>query len=451
MNANILYITNAQIVNEGKIFLGNVFIKDGLIENIFTQKETLGIDISADCIIDASGQYLFPGIIDDQVHFRDPGLTEKADMYTESKAAAAGGVTSFMDMPNTLPKAVTLDILEEKYKLASEKSLINYSFFIGATNTNINEVLKADAYKICGVKIFMGASTGNMLVDNDEALNDFFSKSKLLIATHCEEESIIQENLTFYKNKFGDDLPMKYHPLIRTEEACYQSTFKVVNLAKKHNTRLHVLHLSTAKELDLFDNTKPIREKNITSEVCVHHLWFDESDYEKYGSLVKCNPAIKTKKDKEELLAGLLSNKIDIIATDHAPHLLYEKSNVYTKSPSGIPLIQHSFLMMLELYHLGKISLEKIAEKMCHAPAECYKISKRGFVRKGYAADIILVDLNNPWKVENDSILYKCKWSPFENFTFKSKVISTIINGKLVYNKGKFNEEIKGQRLLFEK
>jgi dihydroorotase len=400
-------------------------------------------------VIDAKQKYLFPGVIDDHVHFREPGLTDKGDIFTESRAAVAGGVTSYMEMPNTKPNATTLEILEEKYNLASQKSWANYSFFLGATNTNIAEIEHADPANICGVKLFMGASTGNMLVDDPDALDAIFSKSPLLIAVHAEEESVVQHNLGEFKAQYGDDIPASAHPLIRSEEACYRSSEKAVNLAKKHNARLHLAHLSTAKELELLQNELPLEDKRITGEVCIHHLWFDDRDYPDLGSRIKWNPAIKAARDRDGLFAGVLNNKIDVIATDHAPHLKGEKDNPYCSCPSGGPLIQHSLVAMMGFFQLGKISVEKIVEKMCHAPAILYRISNRGFIRKGYAADLVLVDPDDPWTVESANILYKCGWSPFEGVTFKSKVVQTWVNGNLVYDHGKFDESQKGQRLIF--
>lgn len=444
-----LLIKNVTIVNEGNQFQGSVLTKEGKIKKIYDNN--IPSDLNVKKIVDGKGKYLLPGIIDDQVHFRDPGLTHKAEIYTESKAAVAGGITSFMEMPNTIPQATNHKILEEKYKVASEKSLANYSFYIGATNDNIEEIKKTDPTKVCGVKIFMGSSTGNMLVDNMNTLSKIFSESPLLIATHCEDEETIQKNTIKYKEKYGDDLPIKYHPLIRSEEACYKSSELAVALAEKYNSRLHILHLSTAKELELFDNTKPSKEKRITAEVCVHHLWFSDFDYEKYGTKIKWNPAIKTANDRESLINGLKNNKIDVIATDHAPHTIEEKSNTYFKAPSGGPLVQHSLVAVLELYHQGKLSLNDVVIKMCHTPAEIFQVKERGFIREGYWADMVLVDLNSPWKVTKDNTLYKCKWSPFENQTFKSKVTHTIVNGNLVYENGSFNESVKGRRLLFDR
>lgn len=443
-----LLIKNVTIVNEGKEFKGGLLIKDGKIEKIFnsrkiTQTETLKT-------IDGEGKYLLPGVIDDQVHFREPGLTHKAEIYTESKAGVAGGVTSFMEMPNTRPQATTIGLLEEKYKIAAEKSLANYSFYLGATNNNIEEIKKIDPKNICGVKVFMGSSTGNMLVDNVDSLSKVFSESPVLIATHCEDEETIRRNTAKYKEEFGEDLPISYHPLLRSEEACYKSSSLAVELAKKHNSRLHILHLSTAKELELFDSA-PSKDKRITAEVCVHHLWFSDDDYDRFGTRIKWNPAIKTKNDREALIKGLKSNKIDVVATDHAPHTIDEKSNTYFKAPSGGPLVQHSLVAMLELYHQGKFTLPDIVNKMCHTPADIFQVKDRGYIKEGFYADLILVDINSPWKVEKGNILYKCKWSPFEDQTFKSRVTHTIINGHVIYDNGKFDESIKGQRLTFDR
>lgn len=440
-------IQNATIVNENKVFVGNVLIEDEWIKKI----SSAPIPAKPDKIIDATGQYLFPGCIDDQVHFREPGLTHKADIYTESKAAVAGGITSYMEMPNTVPNTLTQLLLEEKYKLGSEKSLANYSFFMGASNDNIEEVLKTNPRTVCGIKIFMGSSTGNMLVDNKQALETIFSKSKLLIATHCEDEATIRTNIEAFKNKFGDDIPVECHPLIRNVEACYKSSSMAVELAKKHNTRLHILHISTEKELALFDNTKPLKEKRITAEACIHHLWFCDEDYSRKGNFIKWNPAVKTKSDRDAVLLGVLENKIDVIATDHAPHTFEEKNQTYLKTPSGGPLVQHSLVAMLELHLANKISLEKITEKMSHAVADCFQIEKRGYIREGYFADLVLVDLNSPWKVEKNNLLYKCGWSPFESQTFHSKITYTFVNGHLAYHNGVFDESKKGQRLLFHR
>ena len=445
-------IHNAIILNEGKKFPGSLIIKDGRIDDIFSGPRPVSLTLPEDTItIDAGGRILMPGLIDDQVHFRDPGLTEKGDLYTESRAAVAGGVTSFMDMPNTLPKAISLEILEDKYRLASVKSLANFSFFLGASNDNLEEIKKADPSVICGLKVFTGASTGNMLVSDPASLEAIFRDSSLLIAVHSEDEAIIQANLKSYIERYGDDIPIEAHPLIRSEEACYKSSELLTGLAHKYNSRLHLLHLSTARELDLLDNTVPLAEKRVTGEVCVHHLWFDERDYADLGSRIKWNPAIKTEKDKLGLMEGLISNRIDIVATDHAPHLLREKDNPYTSCPSGAPLIQHSLVAMLAFYHLGRLSLEKIVDKLCHSPAILYRIRERGFIRKGYMADLTLVDLDAPWTVATENILYKCGWSPLEGVTFRSRVMMTWVNGHLVFDKGRFDESIKGQRLLFDK
>lgn len=444
------YIHNAVIVNEGRRFTGALLIHDGLIREVFEGKAPSGFVFPEGTIIlDAKEKFLLPGVIDDHVHFREPGLTAKGDIASESRAAVSGGVTSYMEMPNTNPKATTLEILEEKYRLASEKSFANYSFYLGATNDNLEEIKKADPAKICGLKLFLGASTGNMLVDDPKALDEIFASSPLLIGVHAEEESIVQQNLARFKAEFGENIPPSAHPLIRSEAACYASSEKAVKLAQRHDARLHLLHLSTARELDLLKNDLPLAEKRITGEVCIHHLWFDDRDYSEKGAFIKWNPAIKTSHDREELFAGLLSGKIDIIATDHAPHLREEKERPALSCPSGGPLVQHSLVAMFGFYHLGKISVEVIVEKMCHAPAILFRIPDRGFIRKGYKADLILVDQDNPWMVEKENILYKCGWSPFEGVTFKSRVTHTWVNGRLVYNEGKFDTTVKGERLRF--
>ncbi|MGC6470588.1 MAG: dihydroorotase [Flavobacteriales bacterium] len=439
-------IRNAQIVNEGHLFQSDVLIENGIISKI-AQK----IDVYTDEIIDANGSLLIPGVIDDQVHFREPGLTHKADIYCESRAAVAGGITSYMEMPNTVPQTLTQDLLEEKYNKASQVSLANYSFFMGASNDNLDEVLKTDPKTVGAIKIFMGSSTGNMLVDNRQVLEKIFQKSKMLIAVHCEDEETIRTNTEKAKAQFGEDIPINYHPVIRNDEACYKSSSMAIELAKKYNTRLHVFHLSTAKELDLFRNDIPLEEKRITAEVCIHHLWFNDSQYEEKGTHIKWNPAVKSEYDRSQLFEAMLDDRLDIIATDHAPHTLDEKNNTYLKAPSGGPLVQHALVAMLEFYHQGKIALEKIVEKMCHAPAICFQLSNRGFIREGYAADLVLVDLNKPWQVEKKNILYKCGWSPFEGTTFKSKVTHTWVNGHLVYKEGEFDESKKGARLLFDR
>lgn len=439
-------IKNARIVNEGKTVEGDVLISGGRIEKIASSISDPGAEE-----IPAEGLYLFPGAIDDQVHFRDPGLTHKGDLSSESRAAVAGGVTSFMDMPNTIPNTLTQELLEEKYKSAAAKSLANYSFFMGASNDNLVEVLKTDAQTVCGIKIFMGSSTGNMLVDNTKTLEQLFSSSPMLIATHCEDEGTIRANMETFRSRYGEDVPMEAHPLIRSEEACYLSSSLAVALAKKHRTRLHILHISTAKELSLFDNTIPLKEKRITAEACIHHLWFDDGDYDRLGTKIKWNPAIKTRHDREALLEGLLDNRLDIVATDHAPHTLEEKNQSYFKAASGGPLVQHSLVAMLELVHQKKLTMEKVAEKMSHAVADCFRISNRGYLREGYAADLVLVNDNDPWKVDSGNILAKCGWSPFEGMTFRSKVTHTFVNGNLVYHNGKLNPAVMGQRLAFNR
>lgn len=441
-----ILIKNATIINEGVKKIGSVLIKNDLIANVIYD-DTLP---EADKIVDATGKLLIPGAIDDQVHFREPGLTHKADIQSESRAAIAGGITSFMEMPNTTPQAVTHEILEEKYKLAAEKSSANYSFYIGATNDNIDELLKTDPQKVCGIKIFMGSSTGNMLVDNESILDRIFAESQVLIATHCEDETTIQENTTIYKNKFGEDLPFKYHPVIRSAEACYKSS-KAADLARKHNARLHILHLSTEKELELLDNSLPLEQKKITGEVCVHHLWFSEEDYDKYGANIKWNPAVKSLKDRDALRAGLNSGKLDVVATDHAPHTKEEKQNKYFKAPSGGPLVQHALVAMLEMAKQGIFTYELVVEKMCHAPATLYQIEKRGYIRAGYKADLVLIDENKQSEVNSENILYKCGWSPFEGTTFSHSVTHTFINGQLAYQEGKIKESIRGERLTFDR
>ena len=445
-------ITNAQIINEGKIFKGSVWIKDGMIERVIDQGKNLDdFDTSDYQIIDASGKYLIPGVIDDQVHFRDPGLSAKADIYTESKAAVAGGITSFMEMPNTIPQTLTQELLEEKYCIGAEKSLANYSFYMGASNDNLDEIVKTDPKNVCGIKVFMGASTGNMLVDDPETLEGIFRDAPTLVAVHCEDEDTIRENTEVFREKYGEDIPIALHPEIRSAEACYKSSSFAVDLAKKFGTRLHVLQLTTAREMELFGNDIPLAEKKITSEVCVHHLWFSEEDYKHRGTFIKWNPAVKKASDRTGLWEALLDDRLDIVATDHAPHTLEEKQNTYFKAPSGGPLVQHSLVAMLEAHRKGKITLEKIVEKMCHAPAECFKVDKRGYIRKGYFADIVLVDMESKWTVEKENVLYKCGWSPFEGDEFNSKVTHTFVNGNLVYKTENFDESVKGQRLKFNR
>ena len=440
-------IKNAQIVNEGKIFKADVLIEYDLIAKI---SSTISEE-NVDKIIDAEGKFLIPGVIDDQVHFREPGLTHKGDIESESKAAIAGGVTSFIEQPNTVPNAVTQEVLEEKYKIASEKSYANYSFSMGGTNDNLEEVLKTNPRNVAAIKLFLGSSTGNMLVDNPEILEEIFSQVKMPICVHCEDEATIRRNTEIYKEQYGEDIPVKFHHLIRSEEACYLSSSKAIELAKKTGARLHIYHLSTAKETELFRNDIPLQDKKITAEVCVHHLHFTNEDYETKGSLIKWNPAVKTEKDKNGLWEALLDDRIDVIATDHAPHTLEEKSNKYLKCPSGAPLVQHSLNVMLEYYKNGKISLEKVVEKMCHNPAILFEIEKRGFIKEGYKADLVLVDLNKEYTVSKENILYKCGWSPLENEIFHSEITHTFINGNLAYEKGRFSDEKFGERLLFER
>lgn len=441
---------NAIIVNEGMVFAGGVYIHGGQIRLVFMNGDLPEIPEGAE-VIDANGLHLIPGVIDDQVHFRDPGLTHKGDIHTESKAAVAGGITSFMEMPNTRPQTLTQELLEEKYRMGAGKSLANYSFYMGASNDNLEEILKTNPSNVCGIKVFMGASTGNMLVDDPEILEKIFEKAPALVAVHCEDEETIRENTRILRERFGEDIPVEYHPLIRSEDACYRSSSLAVDLAKKHGTRLHVLHLSTARELELFDSSISLEQKRITAEVCVHHLWFHDGDYDRLGNMIKWNPAIKSMEDRDELLKGLLADKIDIVATDHAPHTAEEKENTYFKVPSGGPLVQHSLIAIIELYHKGAISIEKVVEKMCHAPAICFGVKNRGFIREGYAADLVLINLNDPWKVEKDNIHYKCGWSPFEGQQFRSKITHTFVNGHLAYKNGEFDESVKGERLLFDR
>jgi dihydroorotase len=442
-----ILITNANIVNEGKVFQGDVLITGKYIEKIGSNLPSR----ASTKLIDAKGKYLLPGVIDDQVHFREPGLTHKGNIFSESRAAVAGGVTSFMEMPNTNPPTFTQNLLEAKYQIASRTSLANYSFYIGASNDNLEEVMKTDVGNVCGLKIFMGSSTGNLLVDNEKTLEGFFSRFPSLIAAHCESEPVIRKNLADYKERYGDNVPMEYHPQIRSAEACYQSSSFAVSLAKKFGTKFHVLHISTARELELFDNATPLEKKKITAEACVHHLWFNDADYSRLGTLIKWNPAIKTSADQKAIFEGLLSDKIDVVATDHAPHTLEEKSNSYFNAPSGGPLIQHSLIAMLEFYHQRKISLEKIVQKMSHNPAILFQVKNRGFICEGFFADLVLVDVNRPWTVLKENILAKCGWSPFEKTTFKSQVTHTIVSGHLAYDEGSLNEEKMGDRLLFDR
>lgn len=442
-------IKNAKIVNEGNIFEGDVFIEDGIISEIAETISAKSPDVN---IFDAEGTYLLPGLIDDQVHFREPGLTHKECIETGSKAAVAGGITSFIEMPNTIPQSTTIELLEDKFRIASETSYANYSFMFGGTNDNLSEIEKIDPKKVAALKLFLGSSTGNMLVDNEKVLEQIFKKSPVLIAVHCEDEETIRKNTAEMVERYGEDIPIELHPKIRSEEACYKSSSKAVKLAQKTGARLHVFHISTAKELSLFNNKKALKDKKITAEVCIHHLWFNDEDYAKKGTFIKWNPAVKTKKDQEALLKGLLDDHLDVIATDHAPHTKEEKKNVYTKAPSGGPLVQHALPALLQMYHQGKISLEKIVEKACHNPAILFEIEKRGFIREGYKADLVLVDLNSPWAVQPDNIFSKCKWSPFEGTTFKSRVTHTFVNGKLVYKNFKHQPFTQiAERLSFDR
>lgn len=447
---NKILIKNAYIINEGKEKTGDVLITNQRIEKI---SNSISIKHPNLKIIDAGGLYLLPGIIDDQVHFRDPGLTHKATINSESKAAVAGGITSFMDMPNTIPNTLTQKLLEEKYTLASQTSLANYSFFMGINKNNLEEALKTNTETVCGITddgLYFNNDEG-IMANYPDFLEKLFARTNTLVALHSEDEAIIKKNTETYKKIHGDTIPFKFHPAIRSEEACLTATKRVLEIAKKHHNRLHLFHISTLAEANLFDNTLPIRQKRITAEACIHHLWFTVKDYNRLGAKIKWNPAIKTVKDKNGLLTALLNNKLDIIATDHAPHTIEEKTGNYFQALSGGPLVQHALPVMLELYSKGKISLEKIVEKMCHNVAEIYRIKDRGYIREGYFADLVLVDLNNSWKVSSDNILYKCKWSPFENHLFQSKIIKTIVNGNLVYENGIFNDAKKGERLKFEK
>ncbi|MFO7621145.1 MAG: dihydroorotase [Bacteroidales bacterium] len=444
-----ILIRNATIVNEGRSFPGDLLIKDKIISavgNPGTLRPAGSVKET-----DATGLFLIPGVIDDQVHFREPGLTHKGEIFSESMAAAAGGITSFMEMPNTIPQTVTIKALNEKYDLGSQKSVINYSFYIGATNDNLDELLRANPSEVCGIKLFMGSSTGNMLVDNETALRELFINATMPITAHCEDEKIIRRNSEISREKYGENVPVSMHPIIRSREACFASSSHAVSLAREYNTRLHILHLSTADEMKLLSNESPVAEKRITGEVCVHHLWFDDSSYDDLGTRIKWNPAIKTRFDRDSLTDGVNNDLIDIIATDHAPHTLEEKSGTYFNAPSGGPLVQHSLPAMLELWHRKRISLEKIVEKMCHNPAILFNIRERGFIREGYRADLCLVDPDDPWTVSKDNILYKCGWSPFEGTTFRSRVRMTIVNGTIVFDNGIIRDDYRGERLLFER
>lgn len=438
-------IKNAILVNEGKCFEADVFIQNGLIDTIGKN-----LTLIADTTIHAGGRYLLPGVIDDQVHFREPGLTHKAEIRTESMAAVAGGVTSFMEMPNTLPPTLTQALLEEKYNRAASVSVSNFSFFMGASNDNLEDVLKTNPKNVCGVKVFMGSSTGNMLVDNESVLEALFKNSPSLIAVHCEDEATVKANLAHFSSLYGEAVNIEHHPLIRSEEACYLSSSKAVALARKTGARLHVLHISTAKELSLFNNALPLSEKKITAEACVHHLWFTDKDYLNKGNLIKWNPAVKTIEDRTAIRKAVNDNRIDIVATDHAPHTREEKAQSYLNAPSGAPLLQHSLVTMLEMYHQGIFTLEKVVEKMCHHPAICFRIEKRGFIREGYYADLVLVDLHSAWEESGQHLYYKCKWSPLEGTLFKSRVTDTWVNGNHVFHNGEVNEFIRGMRLTFK-
>ena len=440
-------IQNAIIINEGESIKGSVLIEREIIKAIYKENSVPAEILNRATVINAEGLWLTPGVIDDQVHFRDPGLTHKGDITSESKAAIAGGVTSYMEMPNTKPQTTSIEALNDKFEVASQKSYANYSFYLGATNDNLAELRKIDKKNTCGVKIFMGSSTGNMLVDKRKALEAIFAEIDMIITTHCEEEEIIQKNIAYYKDLLGDNIPVKYHPLIRSAEACYQSSAKAVELADKYGARLHILHLSTKREISLFD-VKPLADKKITGEVCVHHLWFSDEDYEKYGNRIKWNPAVKTKEDRDALLQGLLKGKLDVIATDHAPHLLEEKTGGCLQAASGGPLVQHSLQMMLEMSKQGKISKEEVVNKMCHAPATLFRINKRGYIREGYFADLVLVNPNKDYTITQENILYKCKWSPLENETVSTSIEKTFLNGQIAFENGQVNE-VRGQALTF--
>ncbi len=439
-------ITGARIVNEGQTIEKDVLIEDEYISAILHP----GSGVAADRIVVATGHLLLPGVIDDQVHFRDPGLTYKGDLYTESRAAVAGGVTSFMEMPNTQPQTTTQELLEQKYHRASKVSPANFSFYMGATNDNLGELLKTNSRTTCGIKVFMGASTGNMLVDNPETLRSIFAQAPCLVAVHCEDEVTIRQNTEAFKKRYGEDIPVEWHPEIRSAEACFLSSQLAVGLAREFGTRLHVLHLSTARELELFQNDIPLEEKRITAEVCVHHLWFSDEDYAQKGSLIKWNPAIKTAQDRDALWQALLDDRLDVVATDHAPHTLEEKGRPYTSCPSGAPMVQHSLPAMLEMSSRGRISIEKIVEKMCHAPARLFRIRRRGFIREGYYADLVLVKPDSPWEVNRQNVLYKCGWSPLEGSVLSHRVTHTWVNGHLAWHDGVIDDSRLGMRLLFD-
>lgn len=441
-------IHNTTIINEGIRFNGSVLIEDELIKQIFNEEEVPQEILDQATVIDGSGKLLIPGVIDDQVHFREPGLTHKGEIATESQAALAGGVTSYMEMPNTKPQATTQAELAKKYARAAEVSAVNYSFFMGATNNNLDEVLKTDPTKVCGIKVFMGSSTGNMLVDDEKTLSEIFRNAPTLVATHCEDEEIIRRNTEIYRQKYGEIVPISRHPKIRSAEACFKSSSKAVELARKYDTRLHVLHLSSAEEMQLFD-AGPVKDKKVTAEVCVHHLWFEEKDYIAYGTRIKWNPAVKSANDRQALWEALLADKIDVIATDHAPHTLDEKSHAYFQAPSGGPLVQHSLTAMLEFVKQGKLSAEKVVEKMCHAPADLFRIDRRGYIREGYYADLVLVNPDKAWTVCPENIFYKCGWSPFEGTTFSHQVSKVFVNGELAYDRGEVKKHVRGKQLNF--
>ncbi|WP_289038479.1 dihydroorotase [uncultured Zobellia sp.] len=441
-----ILIKNAKIVNENSIFESDVLLQDDIIMKI---EANISDDTAK--IIDIEGKHLLPGVIDDQVHFREPGLTHKGDISSESRAAVAGGITTYMEQPNTNPQTTTIEKLEEKFQMGAKSSFANYSFPFGGTNDNLEELKRLDKNACSGVKLFLGSSTGNMLVDNEEVIEKIFRNTEMVISAHCEDEGTIKRNLAEYKEKYGDDIPVKYHPIIRSEEACYLSSSKAVALAKKTGARLHVFHLSTGKETDLFRNDIPLEQKKITAEVCVHHLWFSEADYDTKGTLIKWNPAVKTAADRDQLWKALLDDRLDVIATDHAPHLLSEKNNVYTKAPSGGPLVQHALTALLDKVHENVISVEKVVQKMCHNPAILFQIEKRGYIREGYFADLVVVDMNAPYQVTKENIAYKCKWSPFEGTTFKSSVTHTFVNGHLAYENGNFSPERNARRLTFNR
>lgn len=443
---NSYLIKNARIVNEGTTTKGDVLIENGLIKQIGSTIENNSVTN-----IDAAGKYLLPGMIDDQFHFREPGLTHKANIETESRAAVAGGITTFIEQPNTVPQATTQKLLQDKFDIAEKSSYTNYSFMFGGTNDNLEELLKTNPKNVAGIKLFLGSSTGNMLVDNPEVLEKIFSSTKLIISVHCEDEETIRKNTAHYKEIYGDDIPIELHPIIRSEEACYISSSRAIELAKKTGARLHIFHLSTAKEMELFRNDIPLEEKQITAEVCVHHLWFSDEDYKEKGTFIKWNPAVKKASDREALWEALLSDKIDVLATDHAPHTLEEKSNPYTKAPSGGPLVQHALLALTEKVKEGVWSIEKLVEKACHNPAKIFQIEKRGFIREGYFADLVLLDDNMPQTVTRENVHYKCGWSPFEGTTFSSTITQTFVNGVLMYNNGEFDHETKGQRITFDR